>query len=158
MSSTAQQTLTGDVLENHDRDDHRPDTYVVDPETGAVMRRQDRFDYDGETVPFSEWLTEAERDCENDKSPYEHFDADETVGHYYEVEINRQATYRFRVPAYSEHEAEEQAELLACDAKPADAFTVHTRTDERDAIARDELPDEWDPYGGEPIFEVVDDE
>lgn len=154
--SAVQSTLTGDVHDEFNRDDYRPDTYLVDVETGQLVRRRNRFGHNGECVPFSEWLADQRQDADSEKSPYDEYDADETVGHYYDVEISQSVEYRFRVPAYSEHEAKDRAKDLLLDATPADAFTTHTRTDERATIERQELPDDWDPYGGTPIWEAID--
>jgi hypothetical protein len=157
MSSATQQTLTGETIDEFDRDDHRPDTFMVDVETGQIVRRRRRFDHDGELQPFSEWLAEQEADSDSEKSPYEHYDADEEVGEYFDVTISKSVDYRFRVPAHSEHQAKEVAEDWALDAVPADAHVVHTNTRSVGSIERQQLPDDWDPYGGERIHEVLDD-
>jgi hypothetical protein len=155
MSAT-QRTLDGETLPEFDRDDHRPDTWMVDPETGRLVRRRRRFECDADLVPFSEWLAEAEQDADSDKSPYDHFDADEEVGEYFDVTLSKTVEYRFQVPAHSEHEATEIAEDWALDAVPADAWTMHTDTRSVGSIERQDLPDDWDPYGGERIHEVLD--
>ena len=156
MSETVQQTLDGG---SHDPDFSRvrPDTWVVCPECGDVLRRLDRFTHPHETVAVSEWRDQQADDAATDESPYEHFDADEEVGKYFDVTISRTVEYRFRVPAWSDSEATEIAEDWALDATPCDAWTTHTETRSAGSIERQELPDEWDPYGGERMHEVLGD-
>jgi len=154
MSETVQRTFDGGTHEP-DFSRVRPDTWVVCPECGDVCRRRDRLEHPHEMVPVSEWR--AEQADDSDESPYDEYDADEAVGEYYDVTISQSVDYRFRVPAYSEHEAKEVAKDWMLDAQPADARTVHTDTRSVGSIERQDLPDEWDPYGGERIHEVLDD-
>lgn len=149
MSVDKQKTLTQGECE-HERE--RPDTFLYAPETDEYILRSRRFDVDLELIPVDEQRTEVE----DDDSPYDAYDADDKVGGVYSVEIHRSVEYRFKLPAVSEHRAKEIAEEMALDATPAVASTVHTRTDERDEIQRDELPDDYDPFGGERLIDVFE--
>jgi len=151
--STEQQTLSG---ETSDKGRERPDTFVVCVETEEFILRSRRFDWPHDTVSVEEWFEPEEDDA--DESPYDEYDADEKVGAYYDITLEYTVSYRFRVPAFSEHEATEVAKDLKLDARPADSYHVHTDKREVSDIERQELPDDWDPYGGERIHEVLEDE
>lgn len=67
------------------------------------------------------------------------------------------ADFRFRIPAWPEHEATERAEdLVDYPNNCADMFQVHFRDSEVREIFEDDekLPDDFDPYDGTPLWEV----
>jgi len=81
----------------------------------------------------------------------------EKVGAWYDVTISKSADYRFSVPAYSEHRAKEIAKEWSWDAMPADAMVVHTETREMEEIWEDDetLPDDFDPYSSERVYDAM---
>jgi len=80
------------------------------------------------------------------------------VGAYYDITISYSVDYRFRVPAWSDHEAEDIAEDWVLDATPADRMKVHTEKREIRELFEDdsEVPEDYDPYGSELLHEAVE--
>jgi len=150
-------TLVQKTLEGETTDEPR-----VRPDTFKWC--QDCTDY----VLRSDWLAHREHheeaveefqeeQAENDGGT----DEEETVekaGHWYDITLSFSVDYRFRVPAWSDHQAEEVAEEWAWDASPTDQMLVHTETDERDVIWEDDeaLPEDYDPFGSERVYEAIE--
>lgn len=138
--SVTQRTLTG---EKTDAERERPDTFVYVPATDEWVLRSQKHQIEHNTVDPNKDPDELESDS---NSGYGMYDADEKVGGVFDVRIHQSVEYAFTVPAYSKHQAKEIAKDWMLDAKPADAYTVHTETREKREIFRDELPDDWDEY------------
>jgi hypothetical protein len=142
--ATKQQTLTGEVADEDDR--RRPQTmlWCEDCEEFILRSRQHDHPHDLEEIA----------DLEDDEE-----DEPERVGSIYEITLSYTVDYRFRIPAWSEHEAKERAELLALDATPADKYLVHSKDRELTTIMSDheKVPDKFDIYDGEPLWEVFGD-
>ena len=138
--SVTQRTLTG---EETDAERERPDTFLYVPETGEWILRSDRHKIDHTAVEPDEHFGSS-KSTSNDG--YGMYGADEKVGGVFDVRIHQTVEYAFTVPAYSKHKAKEIAKDWMLDAKPADAYTVHTETREEREIFRDELPDDWEEY------------
>jgi len=150
--STTQLQLGGGEAESR----NRPDTFVVCAETGEFILRSRRHDWPHATLSLSEWFEDAADAEADDTSPYDEYDADDEVGGWYDVTIEVNVTYRFRIPAFSDHRAKELAEEWRWDATPSDSFTMHTDRRKIGSVERQDLPVDWDPYGGEPIHEALD--
>lgn len=142
-------TLTG---EETDTELQPPDTFVVCAETGQFILRSRQHDWPHETISVDEWFDPGEG---NDGDQYDEYDAEEPVGSWWDITLSYSVEYRFRVPAFTKHQAEEVAKDWKFDATPADSYHVHTDRREGNEIERQELPDDWDPYGGERIHEVL---
>lgn len=82
----------------------------------------------------------------------------ERVGAWYDIKLSYSVAYRFRVPAATKHQAEEIAKEWELDARPADSYHVHTDRREIREILTDDpaLPDDFDPYGSELLWEAMD--
>lgn len=145
---SAQQTLTGEEAEERTR----PETMLWCETCEEFILRGDRFAHPHDLVDD---FDEEDDDSGTDDSVGE---KPERVGGVYEITLSYTVDYRFRVPAWSEHEAKERAEDLKLDARPVDSYQVHSRDREIREIMSDdpEVPDDWDPYGGTPLWEVFD--
>jgi len=148
--ATVQTTFDGDRVEEP-RD--RPDTFVACAETGQFILRSARHDWPHRTVSLEEWFGSG---GDGDTSPYDEYDADEEVGKWYDITLSYSVDYRFRVPAFTDHRAEEIAKEWKLDARPADSHHVHTDKREVKSIERQDLPGDWDPYGPTPIHEALE--
>lgn len=105
----------------------------------------------------SGWITPEEYAKENEQTwGNGDFTADDIAGHYWDVTISVSCDYRFRIPAYEKWTAKEIAEELRFDASPADSHVVHTEYREGKPIKYGELPEDFDPYGGERLFDVIE--
>jgi predicted nucleic acid-binding Zn-ribbon protein len=153
MSDAVQRTLAGDELAiDDDRLNDRPTTLVTCPDCGEVLFRYERHDHPHDVF--------AEPDDGGDGGDGGDEDEPERIGAVYDITLEYTTTYRFRVPAYSEHEAKERARDLQLDARPADAYLVHTDEREVKEILSDDdlLPDDFDVYDGTPVWEVYGDD
>lgn len=156
MSGAAtQQTLT---MEDADAEREKPDTFrwCHDCEEFVLRSRWESHDE-------HDWR--AQRQTENDGGDGDGNGGDddeddvvEKVGSWYDITLSYSVDYRFKIPAYSEHAAEEIAKELKLDARPADAMHVHTEKREvKEIYADDEaLPDDYDPYGGERLLDAIE--
>lgn len=154
-----QQTLTGDKADTDIAGvvRSRPETFIWCEECDEYILRSKRFDHphDFDTGPSAFRIVSAgdddEVEVEEEPEP-----EPERVGSWHDVTLSYSVDYRFRIPAYSEHEAKDRAADLKLDAYPADSYQVHDRIREVKEIMSDddELPDDWDPYGGEPLWDV----
>lgn len=145
--STQQRTLDGETVE---QERVKPQTLWYNPQTGEYVLRSRRFDSDVELVDPTDYFDDGD---DNDGVD---MDADEIIGGVYNVEIHRSVEYRLKLPATSQHRAKEIAEDMVYDETPCDRRTVHTRTRELDDVTRGELPDDYDPYGGERLIDVFE--
>ena len=158
MSQHQQQTLTGDVA---DEDQLRgpttptlPDVYVLYcPTCDKLVLRTGR-----PTHPHRLYKPSAAVDKSSQPDDDESCEDDEPeqVGNWYDIELSYSVTYRFRVPAWDEHHAEELAKDWQLDARPGDSHHTHTRRTERGEITTADVPDDYDPYGSEPLHEALE--
>lgn len=155
--STVQYTLKGDEA---DTGRHKPNTfrYCVECDEHILRSRWDGHeDHDRQAreryyqIHGHEYGDDPDDDREVTK-----------VGEWYEVELSYSVDYRFQVPAYSESDAKEVAEELVWNATPADEYLVHSTTrapwgmEDSDIMSDDpQLPDDFDPYGGERLYDAV---
>lgn len=145
---SSQQTLSGEPA---DFDEFElPGTFVECDECGEVMLRSQRFEHEHEV---SKATIRTAVDADNEE---EDEDKDEKVGSWWDITLEYQVTYRFKVPAYTKHQAEEIAKDWQLDARPADSYHVHTDRREGSEIMRSETPDDWDPYGSELLWEALE--
>jgi len=126
---TLQQTLDGTTIkpENDpgiDRD--RPTTFLYCPRCAGWILRSDRHDHP--------------HDTETLRDPDEYFDAEaakedpDVVGAYYDVTLEYNFTFRFRVPAWNDSFAKERARELVEYGNAADAHEMWANTREGDEI------------------------
>lgn len=157
-----QQTLSGgeQLIQDVEEIRGRPDTFVECPECGEEVLRSRQFDHEHEIF----WARRGGSGGDGDGGDEEGDDGDdepEKVGGMYEIELSYSAEFRFRIPAWSEHEAKRRAEdLVDYPNNCADMFQVHSRDREITEIFgdHDKLPDDFDPYDGTPLWEVWGDE
>jgi len=145
---STQQTLTGEDAEFEEME--LPGTFVECDQCGDVMLRSQRFDHEHEVSPAS-IRTAPVSDDEQDED-----DVDEKVGSWWDITLEYNVTYRFKLPAYSKHRAEEIAKDWKLDAKPADSIHVHTDRREGSDIFESDAPDDWDKYGSEPLWQAME--
>lgn len=84
-------------------------------------------------------------------------DEPERAGALYEITLSFSVDYRFRVPAWNEHQAKERAEdLVVYPSNCLDAHQVHSRERELEIVMTDDpaVPDDYDPESGVPLHEV----
>lgn len=153
--SAVQLHLDGEETPVEDFERERPGTHLYDPDADEWVIRS--------RVPFDErehyWTVE---EYAEEMAPDEptwgggDFGPDDTAGHYFEVEIHNTVEYRFRIPAYEKYRAKEIAEEWAWDTDPSDVYTVHTNTRKQRDIQYRELPEDYDPYGGERLKDALD--
>ena len=161
MSAGVQSTLTGETTE---QERERPSTWMWCGETEQWVLRSMRYDWPHDLYEdqeaFIESLNESEKPIADilSKGDEEEDDEAEKVGGVYEIELSYSVDYRFTVPAWSEHEAEDRAKDLALDASPVEHMHVHTRTDERKELFEDSdmVPDDYDPYGNTPLWMAIE--
>ena len=140
---SVQQTLTG---EETDAVRERPDTFVWCEACEDVVLRSREWDHRHDCVELDE-LADGEEDEENEP---------ERIGSLYDITISYNVDYRFRIPAWSEHQAEEIAKDWKLDARPCDEYHVHTERREVKEVMSDDpkVPDDFDPYGSTRLHEV----
>lgn len=156
---SVQQTLTGDTT---DAERERPTTLVYCPGCDDRLLRSEfrRHEHADEYGHIITELVDADEnydvDLEGDED-IENYEP-ERVGAWYDIELSYSVDYRFRVPAWSEHEAEEIAKEWVWDTSPNEQIHVHTRTDELTELFEDDdvVPDDYDPYGSTRLHEVID--
>lgn len=150
-------SLTQTTLEGDETDQGRviPDTlrYCVYCEDRVLRSRWgDHEDHHAERE--AEMKTEVSDDLSVDVDTP---DEPEQVGSWFDVRIHKTVEYAFRVPAWDKHRAVELAKEWSWDATPADAYTVHTETDERKEITTEDVPEDFDVYGSTELWEVFED-
>jgi hypothetical protein len=120
-------------------------------ETQSWVLRSCRFQWPHELYESPDDATDDDSDDDDDGD-----DEPERVGGMYDITLEYTVTYRFRVPAWSEHEAKDRAEDLQLDARPADSYLIHSEDREVEEIMSDDpkLPDGYDTYGGTPLWDV----
>lgn len=134
---TTQLTLTGDEAPEREQ----PDTLVTCEQCGERIMRTDFLDHPCDVIVGD--------DDDDDDEP-------ERVGSMYDITLEYSTTYRLRVPAWSEHEAEDRAKDLVGDLTPADRHHLHTDRREISELTTDDVPDDYDPYGSEPLADALD--
>lgn len=157
MTDVLQETLSGGTQPLDDIEElrERPSTFLYCEETDEWVLRSRRFDWPHD-------LYQSPSDAEDDRDDFTTDPADdedeepEKIGSWFDVTISVSVDYRFRIPAYSKHEAENIAEERRFDTRPSDSFVVHTTTDERGTITTEDVPEDFDPYGGERLSQVID--
>lgn len=139
---TDQQTLTGDVADSGR--EHRG-TMLWCEDCNTWLLRSDRYEHPHE-------LVEDSSDNEDEE------EEPERIGSWYDIEVSYSATYSFRIPAWSDHEAEELAKEWHWGEKPADEHHVHTDKWEVEVIMSDDssLPDDYDQYGKERLVDAIE--
>lgn len=154
--SVTQTTLDGSEA-NFDR--QRPETMLWCAETEQWVLRSQRSDWPYSLYQSPGAVAVAE-DSEIAVDGEGEDDEAEKVGGVYDITLSYSVDYRLRVPAWSEHEAEERAKELVVDATPADRMHVHTDRREVKELYEDSgmVPDDYDPYGATPLWEAVDDD
>lgn len=147
-----QQTLSGGTQLLADIEDIRgkPSTMLWCETCEDFILRSRRYEHDHDLITIDEL-----EDDEDDGATVTTSKPEE-IGSWFDVEIHVSVEYRFRIPAYSKHEAKEIAEERRFDTRPTDSYVVHTSTDERDTITTEDVPDDYDMYGGERLSEVLD--
>ncbi|MCU4926939.1 hypothetical protein OB905_13270 [Halobacteria archaeon AArc-dxtr1] len=155
-SNVVQITLEGDETDN---ERERPETFLWCPETDQWVLRSLRFDWPYELYESPEAHIEELNDTSepDDSGVGDDSDEPERVGAWYDVTISVSVDYRFRIPAWSDHEAKDLAKEWRLDARPADSHVVHTQTREVDEITTEDVPEDFDPYGSELLYEVFED-
>lgn len=153
--STAQLTLTGEETE---AEREKPRTFMWCGETEQWVLRSERASWPHDLYESKEAFIESLNDTSDpDDLGLEDDDEAEKVGGVYEIELSYNVDFRFHIPAYSEHEAKEHAELLVeYPSNCADMFQVHSQENELKELFEDspEIPDDWDPYGSTPLWDV----
>lgn len=152
MSAT-QLTLTG---EQTDETREKPETFMWCDETEQWILRSLRADWPYDLYEHPEAVPS---DSSSSSKPTDDDDEDEAerVGAVYEIELSYTVDFTFRVPAWSEHEAEDRAKDLVDYPNNCSMMDhVHTRDREVTELFEDspEIPDDWDPYGSTPLWEV----
>lgn len=149
-----QSTLTGGKQLLVDIEELRelPDTFVECPECGERVLRSRKFDHEHEIWNAEKNIRTSEPDPEEDEE-----DEPERVGSWYDITLEYNVTYRFRVPAWTDHQAEDLAKDWRLDAKPADKYHLHTDRREIEEITTEDVPDDWDPCGDTRLWEVFED-
>lgn len=150
--SVVQTTLSGGEAEDGRQ---RPETFQWCHECEEWILRSrfgPHWDHD-----FEAQRTDAETDDDGDDEENEPLEP-ERVGSWYDITLSYNVEYRFRVPAWNEHQAEDLAKDWKFDARPADSYHVHTDRREVKEIMSDDpkLPDDWDPYGDERLWEAIE--
>ena len=155
ITTAVQITLGG---EETDEERQRPDTFMWCPETEQWVLRSLRFDWPYDLYESKEAFIDHLNDTEEGGDVDIETDEPERVGSWYDVTISVSVDYRFRIPAWSEHEAKDLAKEWRFDTSPSDSHVVHTDTREVKEITTQDVPDDFDPYGGELLYEVFEDE
>lgn len=149
-----QQTLSGGNQLLCDIEDLReiPSTFITCRECGErVLRsRLEEHRHDIEWYPAG-CDPEADEEDDDDDEP-------ERVGSWYTVTLSYTVDYRFKIPAWNQHEAKDIAEDWQLDASPADKYLAHTKTREGNEITTADVPDDFDPYGSTLLWEVFEDD
>lgn len=159
MSAGVQSTLTGETTE---QERERPSTWMWCGETEQWVLRSMRYDWPHELYDdreaFIDSLNETEKEADDILDKDDKEDEPERVGGVYEIELSYSVDYRFRVYAWSEHEAEDRAKELALDARPTDEYHVHTNRSELKELFEDDavVPDDYDPYGNTPLWMAIE--
>lgn len=157
--SVEQVTLAGETT---DAEREKPSTWVYCGQCDEWMLRSQRHAHEHEThddpEAFAESLVEEGPGSLPDEDDHEDVTVPEKVGAWYEITLSYSVDYRFRIPATSEKVAEERAEDLKIDARPSSSHQVHTRRQELEAIEPDDMPDDWEPPLGAPLWEVMGDD
>lgn len=161
MSDRSQRTVAQVTLVGEPTDEGRtrPDTfrYCAGCDDQVLRSRwDDHRDHHREAAP-----QKAKEGARGGDPPEEDEDDEpERVGSMYEIELSYSVDFRFQIPAWSEHEAKERAEdLVDYPNNCADMFQVHSRDREISEILDDDpmLPEDYDPYGSEWLWEVYGD-
>jgi len=153
-SEVVQETFDGDTLAvGSEKLQHRPNTIVACPQCGAVMLRRQRHDHPHDV------LAEPDDEGDGDEESLDEKDVGdepEIEAHWYDITLEYNVTYRLRVPAFSEHRAEEIAKDWHWDEPAADAYHVHTDRRQVSEVTAEDVPDDYDPYGSEPLHEAIE--
>lgn len=139
---STQQTLAGDEADES-REKHGTQVYCWECNEWVIRTRRDDHPH-----PIVE---DADEDDE-ESDP-------ERAGGMYEITLSYTVDYQFRIPAWNEHQATKRAEdLVEYPANCADAWQVHSDDREIFEILDDDpnLPDDFDVYGSEMLWEVWD--
>jgi len=144
-----QQTLDGGEQLLDDLPE-RETTLVACPQCGDVMFIGDRHSHEHDV------LAEPESDDDDEKGDDDGDDWPEQLGAWYDVTLEYSVTYRFRVPAWSEHEAKEVARDWQLDAAPADQHSLHSETRHIKDVTPEDVPDDYDSYGSELLHEAIE--
>jgi hypothetical protein len=152
-----QLTLEG---EETDEERVRPSTLLWDDEEEEWVLRSQRAKLWPQELYESPEAAEEDEDDSSGWVPVGGDDDDDDpmeVGGIYDIELSYSADFRFSIPATSECMAKERAQdLVDYPYNCADMFQVYSRCDERVKLYEDDehVPDDWDPYGGTPLWEV----
>jgi len=148
------------TLEGDEADDDLPTRYWCDrceaPHLVADMDTHGHGDYLYESREVAEETALKPIMQREDSDGDEEDDEPEKVGEMFDITLSYSADYRFRVPAWSESQAKERAKDLMWDADPQDMIHVHTDARSVKEIYEDDggVPDGYDPYGSEMLYEV----
>lgn len=145
-----QQTLDGGQQVLDDLPD-RSTTLVACPYCGQLMFIGDRHDHPHDVLAEPDGGDDADSDDESDDD-----DWPDELGAWYDVTLEYSVSYRFRVPAWSDHQAKEVARDWQLDAKPADSMELHSKTRHIKDVTPEDVPDDYDPYGSELLHEAID--
>lgn len=136
-----QMTLTGEEADDH----VRPDTFLWCQECGNFILRSRRALHPHELVERDD-----EDETEGEREP-------ERVGGIYDITLSYSVDFRFRIPAWSEHEAKDRAlDLVDYPNNCADMYQLHSEDREVKELFEDDagVPDDFDPYGRTMLWEV----
>ena len=162
MTELTQRTLTGDEAPDRYQ---RPSTMLYCSECDEWILRRHRHDhahdlYESEEAAATEKAIEnGELDDDEDEDGENEDEDDEPVkaGSMYEIELSYSVDFRFRIPAWTEHQAKERAgDLVDYPNNCADMFQVHSDHREIAELTTDHdfVPDDYDPEMGTPLWEV----
>jgi len=156
--SAVQSTLTGDTTE---QERERPSTWMWCGETEQWVLRSMRADwphdlYDDRKA-WIDSLNEGEKGIDDIVGDDEDEEA-EKVGGVFSITLSYSVDYRFTIPAFNEHQAEERAKDLVLDSAPADKMHVHTDKHRERELFEDSsmVPDDYDPCGSTPLWMAVE--
>lgn len=141
-----QQTLTGETTAEPRE---RPDTWQWCYECESWVLRS-------AWLPHKDHSEAAEPADDDDDGEQE--DEPERAGGVYDITLDYNVTFRFRIPAWSEHEAKDRAKDLVRTGNSADAYLLHSEHRELKEVMTDDpaLPDDFDIYDGTMLWEVYD--
>ena len=142
---SVQQTLTGETTAEPRQ---RPDTWNWCHECEDWILRSAWLEHKDHSEAAAPEPDDSNEEGENDEP--------ERVGGVYDIDLEYSVTYRIRVAAWSEHEAEDRAKDLVIDAQPADSFHLHTDKRQVKEVMSDDakVPEDYDPEMGTPLWEV----
>jgi len=143
-----QRTLDGGELLVDDMPE-RSTTLVTCPTCETIMFIGERHDHPHDVFAEPD-------DGDNEDEDEDEDDWPDNLGAWYDVTLEYSVTYRFRVPAWSDHQAKEVARDWQLDARPADQHSLHSETRHVKDVTPEDVPNDYDPYGSERLYEAIE--